>query len=277
MEKETEQSNRTVRLVCPSTPHLPTLSAFEDPLKDDTPVPVPTLTLQQNVQDEAGRLRQCGSNANSSTDSSSIASTSGAVPHADVLLRAPPKPTVSIGHPTLSPITLSSPESVPANTTSVTTGASISNPVDATISANVPPTSFPVKHLKNPLPIHIRKAHLADIPRMAEILTASFWDECAIGRFMHPKRKEHPRDYYRYWRRRVARGICDWHREMYVAVIHPRDALNSNQHTSKDSGGGSSEVIVGVVDWADYPAISAKRGTKWLFREFLAYQRFLLV
>jgi hypothetical protein len=97
----------------------------------------------------------------------------------------------------------------------------------------------------------IRKARVNDISAMADLLTQAFWHEDAAGRFMHPYRDEHPKDFFRYWRRRVARAMCDWHRELFVASL-------------TDAEG----TVVGVADWSDYSGQDAKKGTKWLLRTF---------
>jgi hypothetical protein len=102
----------------------------------------------------------------------------------------------------------------------------------------------------------IRRARVTDLPAMADVLAKAFWDEDAVGRFMHPKREQHPRDFMRYWRRRAARGMCDWQREAFVATLKLDDL---------DSTGGQ---VIGVVEWSDYSGKDAEKGAKWVSRKF---------
>lgn len=46
----------------------------------------------------------------------------------------------------------------------------------------------------------IRPATKKDIPSILHILTTAFWDEDAVGRFMHPHRDKYPNDVSKYWR-----------------------------------------------------------------------------
>lgn len=46
----------------------------------------------------------------------------------------------------------------------------------------------------------IRRAKRSDIPAIVDVLTKAFWNEDAVGRFMHPHRDVFPDDVKKYWR-----------------------------------------------------------------------------
>ena len=55
----------------------------------------------------------------------------------------------------------------------------------------------------------IRKARLADVTEMADVFATGFIDDDVFGRFMHPKRREFPEDWLRYWQREIRSTIID--------------------------------------------------------------------
>ena len=55
----------------------------------------------------------------------------------------------------------------------------------------------------------IRRATLADVPQMADVFAAGFIDDDVFGRFMHPKRREFPEDWLRYWQKEIRSTIID--------------------------------------------------------------------
>jgi L-amino acid N-acyltransferase YncA len=77
----------------------------------------------------------------------------------------------------------------------------------------------------------IRAITAADIPAIVEILTAAFWNEDAIGRFMHPRRDEFPYDVKKYWRHKIRVDYLDYRHTFMVAVDE------------------STDKVVGVADW----------------------------
>lgn len=63
-----------------------------------------------------------------------------------------------------------------------------------------------------------------------DILTKAFWDEDAVGRFMHPRREDFPDDLKKFWRRGL-RSI--WWEEGHSLLV----AVNRDG------------VIVGYANW----------------------------
>ena len=55
----------------------------------------------------------------------------------------------------------------------------------------------------------IRRATLTDVPQMAEVFAAGFIDDDVFGRFMHPKRREYPEDWLRWWAKEIRSQIID--------------------------------------------------------------------
>ena len=55
----------------------------------------------------------------------------------------------------------------------------------------------------------IRRATLTDVPQLAEVFAAGFMDDDVFGRFMHPKRKEFPEDWLRWWNKEISKHIID--------------------------------------------------------------------
>jgi L-amino acid N-acyltransferase YncA len=76
----------------------------------------------------------------------------------------------------------------------------------------------------------IRPATRNDIPAIVDILTKAFWDEDAVGRFMHPRREDFPDDLKKFWRRGL-RSI--WWEEGHSLLV----AVNRDG------------VIVGYANW----------------------------
>lgn len=64
----------------------------------------------------------------------------------------------------------------------------------------------------------IRPATRGDIPAIVETLTKAFWNEDAVGRFMHPYREQYPSHLDKYWRRILRGGWWDTHHTHLVAI-----------------------------------------------------------
>ena len=86
------------------------------------------------------------------------------------------------------------------------------------------------------MPLRLGKA--CDIPAIANIYAAAFWDERAMGQIMHPYRKAHPEDFLRYWRQNVTEWYWDYTHQIVVAyMIKP------------NGDGKDEEIMIGVADW----------------------------
>ncbi|RMZ89900.1 hypothetical protein DV736_g2870, partial [Chaetothyriales sp. CBS 134916] len=61
-----------------------------------------------------------------------------------------------------------------------------------------------------------RQASLADVQQVAQVFAAGFIDDDVFGRFMHPKRREYPADWLRYWQREIKQHLVDASALLYV-------------------------------------------------------------
>lgn len=77
----------------------------------------------------------------------------------------------------------------------------------------------------------IRHAQRSDIPVIVDILAKAFWDEDAVGRFMHPYREQYPHDMKKYWRRTL--------RETWWKENHSQLVIVNEQR-----------IVVGYAGWA---------------------------
>lgn len=91
------------------------------------------------------------------------------------------------------------------------------------------------------LPVHLaldcmplRPARTHDLPLIATIYAAAFWDEEMMGALMHPHRQKYPQDYQRYWERKVMEWYWDYSHQLVVT------------YTIKHTG---QEMVTGVGDW----------------------------
>ncbi|TID26480.1 acyl-CoA N-acyltransferase [Venturia nashicola] len=77
----------------------------------------------------------------------------------------------------------------------------------------------------------VRHADKSDITAIIDILTQAFWDEDAVGRFMHPHRDRYPDDVKKYWR-----GVLreNWWKKGYSALVVVDD----------------QEIVVAFAGWA---------------------------
>jgi hypothetical protein len=94
------------------------------------------------------------------------------------------------------------------------------------------------------LPITIRKGTKKDISRIVDILTSAFWDEDAVGIYLHPKKTRFPSHVKKFWRRKLR---MDWvTHTIMVAVI---DNEKETEHGK----------VVGLASW--YMNGGSKLGT----------------
>ena len=87
---------------------------------------------------------------------------------------------------------------------------------------------------KPPIQMHLRTAQLSDLPAIARVWHAAFFDDEIIGDMMHPHRKEHPEDVYWFLLRGLRERYWDW-RHQFIVVV-----------TKEENGG---ERVVGAADW----------------------------
>ncbi|KAL8641134.1 MAG: hypothetical protein Q9228_002016 [Teloschistes exilis] len=80
----------------------------------------------------------------------------------------------------------------------------------------------------------LRKAHRGDLPAIAEIYAAAFYDDELLGSLLHPHRHSYPSHYHRYWEHRVTEWYWDYQHQLIVT------------YTLTSSGG---ENVTGVADW----------------------------
>lgn len=82
--------------------------------------------------------------------------------------------------------------------------------------------------------MQLRTAQLSDLPAMARVWHAAFFDDEIIGHLMHPNRKEHPEDVYWFLLRGLRERFWDWRHQFVVVTL---------QQANGD------EKIVGAADW----------------------------
>jgi len=83
--------------------------------------------------------------------------------------------------------------------------------------------------------LQLRKARLLDLPSIARVWHAAFFDDEIIGDVMHPHRQQYPEDVYWFLLRGIRERFWDWrHQFMVVTVI-----LNDDR----------GERVVGAADW----------------------------
>lgn len=81
--------------------------------------------------------------------------------------------------------------------------------------------------------LHLRTAQLSDIPAMARVWHAAFFDDEIIGQLMHPHRKEHPEDVYWFLLRGMRERFWEWRHQFIVVTV-------------QENG---QERIAGAADW----------------------------
>lgn len=80
----------------------------------------------------------------------------------------------------------------------------------------------------------LRPAQLSDLTSIARVWYRAFFDDEIIGEIMHPYRKEHPEDVYRFLLRGIRERFWDWRHQFWVVVA-------KDEH--------DKEMIVGAADW----------------------------
>ena len=93
----------------------------------------------------------------------------------------------------------------------------------------------------SPMKMALRLAQAREIPIIATIYAAAFWNEHVMGRLMHPYRGDYPDDYLRYWMQRVTEWYWDYSHQLVVTY-------NSNPSAVRES----QATITGVADWIRY-------------------------
>ncbi|KAF2855373.1 hypothetical protein T440DRAFT_210386 [Plenodomus tracheiphilus IPT5] len=98
------------------------------------------------------------------------------------------------------------------------------------MTANSLPNMFPTYHL--------RVAKYQDLPAIAAIWTAAFFDDEIIGQLMHPHRKQYPEDVYWFLLRGVREHFWDWRHQHMVVIA-----------TTQEKEGRIVERVAGAADW----------------------------
>ena len=97
----------------------------------------------------------------------------------------------------------------------------------------------------------VRNAHWSDIPAMATILKAAFFENNDLfGRFMHPHRHEYPEDVETYWLRQI-RAAWMLPNQWYVVAVVRKSAseTKSGEQAAIAETDHVEEEIVGVAKW----------------------------
>jgi hypothetical protein len=128
------------------------------------------------------------------------------------------------------------------------------SPTEYASSAQIPPAA------NASLEFEIRHVKYQDLLAVARILAAAFWDEDAVGRFMHPEREKFPKDVERWWTRKLRYTFVLWQHEMLIAV---------------DPTGR----VVGFADWSRMGPGAEKsmgHGWRWTFRKLSPFKPLVL-
>ncbi|KAL9593954.1 MAG: hypothetical protein Q9219_007292 [cf. Caloplaca sp. 3 TL-2023] len=86
----------------------------------------------------------------------------------------------------------------------------------------------------------LRSAQHFDLPTIAGIYAAAFWDEEVMGQLMHPYRHKYPHDFLRFWLHRVS----EWYWSYSHQILVSYDIINPG-----DGGGEDEQRLTGVADW----------------------------
>lgn len=81
----------------------------------------------------------------------------------------------------------------------------------------------------------IRPATHADIPSIAAICAAAFYDDELYGDLMHTRRAQYPQDWQTFWLRKTRESWWNWKHVWWVAVTHDKDI--------------GKEIVVGAAEW----------------------------
>jgi hypothetical protein len=93
-----------------------------------------------------------------------------------------------------------------------------------------------------------RDATYIDLVPISILLTLSFWNEDAVGRFMHPYRETYPQDVQRYWYQHLRANWWDPAHRLVIAE-------------------NAEGVAVGVADWVRMgPGVGKGLGWTWTLR-----------
>lgn len=99
----------------------------------------------------------------------------------------------------------------------------------------------------------LRPARYQDLDRIADTLTAAFWNSDIVGRFMHPHRAKYPAHFREWWKRRL-RAI--WWDSKYVLLVSM----------------GETGTVTGFAKWKVH-GTSAEKRKLWVLdpRKWLLY------
>lgn len=93
----------------------------------------------------------------------------------------------------------------------------------------------------------IRQAALADIPQMADVFAAGFIDDDVFGRFMHPKRREYPQDWLRYWTWDLRKHFAD---PAALCFVHLDEAETVKGCCMMRRMGKGGDTIAATESWS---------------------------
>ncbi|ORY11431.1 acyl-CoA N-acyltransferase [Clohesyomyces aquaticus] len=79
----------------------------------------------------------------------------------------------------------------------------------------------------------IRPARWSDLPALATMCAAAFYEDELFGTLMHPQRDKYRADYEAYWTRRMRESWWEWTHIWWVAIV---------QEDGK-------EVVAGIAEW----------------------------
>lgn len=85
----------------------------------------------------------------------------------------------------------------------------------------------------SPRNMQLRTAQLSDLPAIARVWHAAFFDDEIIGKLMHPNRNEHPEDVYWFLLRGLRERFWDWRHQFIVVTV-------------EEDG---KERVAGAADW----------------------------
>ncbi|OAA61559.1 Acyl-CoA N-acyltransferase [Cordyceps fumosorosea ARSEF 2679] len=89
--------------------------------------------------------------------------------------------------------------------------------------------------------IVVRDARYSELPEIARLMAAAFWDDNLFGEHIHPHRSQYPDDMYLYWLRRARVNFWDYRYRFLVAV--------RREASSPTTGREEEDVIVGTALW----------------------------
>ncbi|KAL8693052.1 MAG: hypothetical protein Q9224_003835 [Gallowayella concinna] len=98
----------------------------------------------------------------------------------------------------------------------------------------------------------LRRAQQRDLPTIAVIYAAAFWDERVMGELLHPHREAFPQDYLRFWQQQIEQWYWSYSHQIIVSYGLP-----------KSEGGVEEEFLTGVADWIRHGQGWERYGGVW--------------